>query len=254
MLKRIIKKEALFYPFAMLILMWAGYLLQLTGSFESCEGALIPFVPEGLKGIIFSPLLHGSWEHLLSNSVPIAVLLFLLFQFYPDIALRVFSIGWLATGLLVWSLPPALFFDGQYTCIIGASGIVYMLFFFLFLSGIFRWNLKLLTISLLVVLYYGSLVWGVLPEELFSQLQEPSRISWQAHASGAVIGIVLAYVYRLKGERKKKFIWQYPNYYSEKDDAIWQEYVQNNPEDFLELPQKQKDNYWDYLEEIRKRS
>jgi len=107
---------------------------------------------------------------------------------------------------------------------------------------------------LLVVLYYGSLVWGVLPEELFSQLQEPSRISWQAHASGSVIGIVLAYVYRLKGERKKKFIWQYPNYYSEKDDAIWQEYVQNNPEDFLELPQKQKDNYWDYLEEIRKRS
>ncbi len=96
-----------------------------------------------------------------------------------------------------------------YTCIIGASGIVYMLAFFLFFSGIFRWNMKLLTISLLVALYYGSLIWGIFPEEFFSQLDQPSQISWQSHLVGAVVGIILAFMYRKQGEKKRRFIWQY---------------------------------------------
>ena len=232
--------------------MWLGFLLQKQGFIENCEGALIPFVPEGLKGIFISPLLHGSWEHLLSNSLPIGVLLFLLYQFYPEISSKVFFRGWLFTGALVWLLPPQFIFDSQYTCIIGASGIVYMLAFFLFFSGVFRKNAKLLTISLLVVLYYGSLIWGMLPEELFSQLQEPSKISWQTHAAGAIIGTILAFHYKGKGEKKKKYIWEFPNYYSEKDDKIWQEYVENHPEDFQDLPQKKESDIWEYLDEIRK--
>lgn len=254
MIKKFLARKSVLYPIVMLILMWLGFALQLSGVVSSCDGALIPFTPEGLDGILFSPLLHGSWEHLLSNSVPIGVLLFLLFQFYPEIAPKVFFRGWLFTGLVVWLMPPSVFFDGRLTCIIGASGIVYMLAFFLFFSGVFRWNMKLLTISLLVVLYYGSLIWGMLPEELFSELQEPSNISWQAHLGGAVVGSALAFMYKKAGEKKKKFIWEFPNYYSEKDDVIWQEYVRNNPEHFEELPHKKEDNLWDYLEEIRKRN
>lgn len=238
----------------MLSLMWIGYGLQQYGWFSSCSGALIPFVPEGLKGILISPLLHGSFEHLVSNTLPIGILLFLLFEFYPTIALKIFLRGWIFTGALVWILPPSIFFDSVYTCIIGASGLVYMLAFFLFFSGVFRWNMKLLTISLLVVLYYGSLIWGMLPEEFFSQLQEPSRISWQTHASGAFIGTFMAFYYKNKGEKKKKFIWEFPNYYSEKDDLLWQEYRLKHPEDFEELPQKKQENIWDHLEEIKKNS
>lgn len=251
---KIVRPIAIIVPFIMLSLMWIGFALQQIGWFESCTGALIPFVPEGLKGIILSPLLHGSWEHLLSNSLPIGVLLFLLYEFYPELASKVFFRGWLFTGALIWLLPPSLFFDSIYTCIIGASGLVYMLAFFLFFSGVFRWNVKLLTISLLVVLYYGSLIWGMLPEELFSQLQEPSRISWQAHAAGAIVGVGLAFYYKNQGEKRKKFIWEFPNYYSERDDLLWQEYIQKHPEDFEELPQKKQENIWDHLEEIRKQN
>ncbi|MGX9986713.1 rhomboid family intramembrane serine protease [Soonwooa purpurea] len=255
MLAKSINRNAFVIPIIMLSLMWLGYMLQSLGFFSNCFGAIIPLYPDGLLGIITSPFLHGSLEHIFGNSVPIAVLLFLLYQFYPTIANKILITGWISAGLLVWLLPPIDIFTGQwnYSCIIGASGIVYVLAFFLFFSGIFRWERTLITISLLVALYYGSLVWGMLPEELFSNLQEPSRISWQSHLAGGLVGIIMAFLFRNIGMKKKKYIWEFPNYYSEKDDKLWQEYKENHPDDFLELPQKPKDNIWDYLEEIRKK-
>jgi len=125
--------------------------------------------------------------------------------------------------------------------------------FFLFFSGVFKWNMKLLTISLLVVLYYGSLIWGMFPEELFNNLNEPSKISWQAHLSGALMGSAMAYIFKGSGEKKKRYIWEFPNYYSEKDDKLWQEYKENHPDDFLELPYKKNEDVWDYLEELRRK-
>lgn len=238
----------------MVTLMWLGFLIQNLGWVDGCSGAIIPFTPSGLKGIIFSPFLHGNFDHIFGNSVPIFVLIFLLFQFYPTIAKKVFFLGWFLVGFLVWLLPPIDIFTGEYNfvCIIGASGIVYVLAFFLFFSGIFRWNMKLLTISMVVALYYGGLIWGMLPEELFYNLPEPSRISWQSHLSGAVIGAIMAFVFRNVGEKKQKFIWQFPNYYSEKDDLLWQEYKEKYPDDFLELPYKKKEDIWERLDELRK--
>lgn len=255
MLKNIIHKKAIIYPILMLSVMWLGFLLQTMGFFSNCTGAIIPLLPEGLVGIVTSPLLHGNLEHIIGNSIPIAILMFLLYQFYPLVADKVFLLGWVATGFLLWILPPIdiLTGDYMYTCTIGASGIVYVLAFFLFFSGVFKWNMKLLTISLIVVLYYGSLVWGMVPEELFYNLQEPSKISWQAHLSGAIVGVILAYTFKQVGDKKKKYIWEFPNYYNEKDDKLWQEYKENHPEDFLELPYKKSDDIWEYLEEIRKK-
>lgn len=241
-------------PIAMLALMWIFFLLQNLGFFGGCKGAIIPLVPEGLSGVIFAPLLHGSLDHIIGNSMPIAILLFLLFEFYPKIALKIFLIGWIASGLLVWMLPPIDITTGQwnYSCIIGASGLVYMLAFFIFFSGVFRWNMKLLTVSLVVALYYGSLIWGIFPEEFFSNLSEPSRISWQSHLAGSITGIILALIFRKQGEKKIKYIWEYPEYYNERDDKMWQEYILNHPEDFEELPQLKQHNIWEYLDEIRK--
>lgn len=254
-IKNIFYREALIYPLVMVGMMFLFYFLQVKGFFSNCWGGIIPLTPEGLKGVFFSVLLHGSSEHLLGNSLPIAVLIFLLFQFYPFIAKKVFFLGWMMTGFLVWLLPPINLETGLYEprCIIGASGLVYVLAFFLFFSGVIRWNMKLLTVSLLVALYYGSLIWGVFPEEFFSKLNEPSRISWQSHSAGAIIGLIMAVLFRKIGEVKnKKFIWEYPNYYSEKDDKLWQEYIATHQEDFEDMPQKKEDDIWEHLEEIRR--
>lgn len=236
--------------------MWIGFFLQHIGFFNDCSGSIIPLTPEGLKGVIFSPFLHGNLEHIIGNSLPVVVLMFLLFQFYPRIAKQVFVTGWLIAGFLVWLLPPIDIFTGDfyYSCIIGASGIIYVLAFFLFFSGVFRWDLRLLAVTLVVGLYYGGLVWGVFPEELFNQLEEPSRISWQSHLSGAVVGIVLAFIFKNSGGKKKKFIWEFPNYYNEKDDKLWRDYIENHPDDFQELPRKKDDAIWQHLDELRRKS
>ena len=256
MIKKFINTRAITAPLLMLSAMWIGFLLQNLGLIENCDGSLIPLVPEGLKGVIFSPLLHGNLEHIAGNSIPIAVLFFLLYQFYPKLANNVLFWGWICTGLIVWLLPPMNFFGQEpvYSCIIGASGIVYMLAFFIFFSGIFRKNKTLLTVALVVALYYGSLIWGIFPEELFYKLDQPSKISWQAHLSGAIVGLALALIFKNKHrEKNKKFIWEFPNYYSEKDDKLWQEYLENQPEHFTEEPKLKKDDVWDHLDEIRKK-
>lgn len=236
--------------------MWLSFMLQSLSFIENCQGAIIPLMPDGLKGVLFAPLLHGGLDHIISNSLPIAILLFLLFEFYSKIAAKILIIGWISSGLMVWMLPPIDVITGKwnYNCIIGASGLVYMLAFFIFFSGIFRWNTKLLTISLLVALYYGSLIWGIFPEEFFYNLPEPSRISWQSHLAGSITGISLALIFRKSGEKKKKYIWEFPNYYNEKDDKLWQDYIENHPDDFEELPQLPQNNIWDYLDEIRNKS
>lgn len=256
MLKNSLHIKAFIMPILMLIAMWVGFLIQHMGLIDNCDGSLIPLAPEGLKGVIFSPLLHGNLEHIIGNSISIAALLFLLYQFYPKLADHIFFWGWLSSGMIVWLLPPMNFFGEApvYTCIIGASGIVYMLAFFLFFSGIFRKDKKLLAVSLIVALYYGGLIWGIFPEELFYKLDQPSKISWQAHLAGSAVGLCLALVFRKKHqEKKKKFIWEFPNYYSEKDDKLWQEYKENHPEHFEEMPQFKKENVWDHLDEIRKK-
>lgn len=255
MILKSINLKAILVPISMLALMWIFFLFQNLGFFSGCDGAIIPLMPEGLKGVLFAPLLHGNLDHIVSNSLPMLILLFLLFEFYPKIAPKIFGIGWLASGLLVWMLPPVDIITGNwtYSCIIGASGLVYVLAFFIFFSGVFRWNTKLMVISLVVALYYGSLIWGIFPEEFFSNLSEPSKISWQSHLAGSITGIALALIFRKSGEKKKKYIWEFPDYYSEKDDKLWQTYKENHPEDFEDLPQLKQENIWEYLDEIRKR-
>ena len=255
MIGKAIYRQALWVPALFLLMMAGGYLLQLAGLFSNCAGAIMPLVPEGLTGIFTSPFLHGDLDHLTSNAIPAAVLLFLLFQFYPTLARNVFFSGWFFTGLLVWLIPEVDLFDGamRSSCIIGASGIIYMLAFFIFFSGVLRRDRKLLTVALLVALYYGSMIWGIFPEELFFKLNTPSRISWQSPLAGAAVGIILAFTYKGVGEKPKKFIWEFPNYYSEKDDLIWQQYQQQNPGTEEEYQEKMRPAEWEHLDALIKR-
>jgi hypothetical protein len=98
------------------------------------------------------------------------------------------------------------------------------------------------------------LVWGVIPEEFFSKLDGPSHISWQSHLSGAFIGVIMAFLLRNTGDKKKRFDWENPNYKSEYDEELWREYREKYPEDFHEPPDKKKENIWEHLDEIIKKN
>ena len=91
-------------------------------------------------------------------------------------------------------------------------------------------------------MYYGSLIWGIFPEELFYRLDEPGRISWQAHLSGAVVGLSLATDFRKKHQEKRKNSFGIPELLQRKDDKLWQEYIEGHPEHFLEMHRKERRN------------
>lgn len=135
----------------------------------------------GLIGIITWPFLHGGILHLVSNSIPLIVLLSITLSFYNRVALKVITIIIILGGLLVW-----LF--GRAAIHIGASGLIYGLAAFLFASGIFKRDPKSIIIAIIIFLLYGGMIYGVLPVK--------SGMSWEGHLFGAIAGIFCAYIYR----------------------------------------------------------
>jgi len=113
-----------------------------------------------------------------------------LFYFYKEIAFKILLIGTILTGLLCWS-----FARDSYH--IGASGVIYLLFSFIFFSGIIRKYYRLIAMSLVVIFLYGSMMWFILPTE--------DRISWEGHLSGFLMGLLFSILFRKKGIVKEQY-------------------------------------------------
>jgi membrane associated rhomboid family serine protease len=182
---------SLVFPGFFLLLLWAVKFFEIGMDLSFVEGGVYPRRWSGLKGILFSPLIHSDWKHLLDNSMPVFLLSISLFYFYRDIAFKIWGLIYLIGGLLLWCV-------GREAYHIGASGLIYGLAAFLFLSGLIRRVRSLTAISLLVVFWYGSLVWGLLPFDF--------EVSFEGHITGAVAGVILAIVYRDQGPLPQKSI------------------------------------------------
>jgi len=172
------------FPGFFLFLLWTVKFFEISMDLSFVKAGIYPRSLSGLKGILFSPLIHANWKHLVDNSMPVFFLSLALFYFYRDIAYKIWFLLYFISGILLWCL-------GREAYHIGASGLIYGLATFLFLSGIIRKVRSLLAISLLVVFWYGSMVWGLLPFDF--------EVSFEAHITGAVTGAVLALVYRDQG-------------------------------------------------------
>ena len=149
-----------------------------------------------LSGIITSPLIHGDFKHLFANSVPLFVLGGSLFYFYREISIKTFFLIYFISGICVWM-------GAREAYHIGASGVVYGLASFLFFSGIFRRDGRLLAITMLVTFLYGSMVWGVFPD-----MYPEENISYESHFWGLVSGMILAFYFRKLGPQKKTYEWE----------------------------------------------
>lgn len=175
---------SLVFPGFFLFLMWAVKFLEFSLELSFAGGGIYPRTLGGLKGILFSPLIHGDWKHLVDNSMPAFLLGVALFYFYRDIAYKIWLLIYFMGGILLWGF-------GREAYHIGASGLIYGLAAFLFLSGVIRRVRSLMAISLLVVFWYSGMVWGLLPFDV--------EISFEAHITGALAGVVLALFYRDQG-------------------------------------------------------
>ena len=177
--KRII--DSLSIPLQFILLIWAIHFFQIITGLDFGRYGIFPRELFGLRGILFSPLIHSDLRHLLSNSAPIFVLSVMIVYFYPRVANRSMIMIYLLTGLSVWLLGRRVFH-------IGASGVVYGLVSFVFWMGIFRRSLKSIILALIVTILYSGYFLGILPNQ--------EGISWESHLLGGIVGIFVAYRFK----------------------------------------------------------
>ncbi|MEO9484666.1 MAG: rhomboid family intramembrane serine protease [Ekhidna sp.] len=173
-------KSGIVPPLRLCFFMWLVFTIEFYLEVDLGYLGIYPRSLTGLIGVVMAPLLHGNFNHLMSNTIPLLVLGGSLFFFFPKIALRVFLQAYFFTNALVW-------FFGRPFYHIGASGLIYALASFLVFYGLFKRNFKSVIISAIVIFSYGSMATG-----LFS-LDE--RISWESHLMGAIVGLVSAYTF-----------------------------------------------------------
>ena len=161
-----------------ILFLWLVKVMDTLLPFDLGQFGIIPRTLRGLIGIGVAPLIHGNYYHLISNTVPLFILLLVLFTFYKKKALVIVIESAIIGGLLVWIF-------ARSASHIGISGLIYSLAAFLITAGIVKKDIKSLLISVLVIIFYGGLVWGVFPGRF--------GISWEGHLFGAIAGILIAF-------------------------------------------------------------
>ncbi len=175
---------------------WMIHLFQVVTGMDFGTLGVYPRKEFGLKGILFSPLIHSGWPHLLSNTPPLFVLTLILFFFYRRAAVPSFFSIYFLTGLTVWAFARDNAFH------IGASGVIYGLVAFVFWSGIFRRNVKSIVLALVVVVYYSGMFAGIVPTD--------EKVSWESHLFGALVGIFVAFWFKNRIDQdEKKPVWSW---------------------------------------------
>lgn len=201
-------------PFLFVLLLWFVKFVEFISGSDFYTLGIYPLTLHGLIGILTAPLVHANLNHLIDNSVPVFLLLTALFYFYREVAMQVFLLSYLLTGLWTW-------LGAREAYHIGASGLVYSFAAFLFLSGIIRRYPRLVAISLLVVFLYGGLIWGLFPLD--------ETISFESHIYGFVSGVILAIFYRKFGPQKEIYSWELEDD-DESTDVPWNDpkYLEGN--------------------------
>ncbi len=151
-------------------------------------GGIYPRNIDHIWAIFTSPFLHENfYPHLVDNTIPLLFMgVIVAVRGAARLAL-VTLVVIVVGGVGTWLIAPAN------TDTIGASGVVFGYATYLFARGLFdRSLLEILTGVVVGVIWGGALVSSIVPH---------NGISWQAHACGAVGGVVAAWLLAGRGRR-----------------------------------------------------
>ena len=152
--------------------------LEWLAPFDLRVFGIVPRTEGGLVGIAFAPLLHLGFPHLLANALPLFVLLVLLFAQRQYRPVQTLAWIWVGSGLGTWLI-------GRGGAVhIGASSLIYGLVVYLIATGWWLRNWRALLVALAVLVFYGGIFAGVLPQR--------GMISWEGHLAGALAGLGVA--------------------------------------------------------------
>ncbi|GLU50125.1 rhomboid family intramembrane serine protease [Nocardiopsis ansamitocini] len=130
--------------------------------------------------VLTAPLMHANFAHLIANSVPMLVLGSLVALSGLSRFIWASLIIAVVSGVGVWLLA------APNSLTVGASGLIFGYFGFLVLRGIIERKTIDIVVMICVVIFYGTMIFGVLPQG--------QSISWQAHLFGFIGGLLAAYM------------------------------------------------------------
>ena len=204
--------QVILLPMFSVLLLWMVYWAEVRYGSLSDYG-IYPREVTGLRGVVFSPFLHGSLEHLYNNSLALVVLLAALAYFYRELAWKIIVYGILLSGLITWMI-------GRSNYHIGASGLIYVLVSFIFFKGIMTKYYRLVALSLMVIMLYGSMAWYVFPDV-------DNSLSWEGHLAGLVAGFAFAVYFRTPEYKKMiRYDWERPDF-DPSQDKFMQRFDEN---------------------------
>ena len=180
-------RAQVFVLFGLVALFWILELTDLLFLRRSLDTwGIRPRTVDGLWGILFAPFLHGGLGHLIANTLPFLTLGWLVMLRRTSDFFVVSFVAMLVGGLGVW------LFGGRNTIHIGASGIIFGYLGYLLLRGYFERSVASILVSVVVGIFYGGALWGLLPSG--------PGISWQGHLFGFLGGAGAA---RLMGRHRR---------------------------------------------------
>ena len=155
----------------------SGFALLTQSEFLLYRLAVIPRDFGSLPGIVGMPFVHGSWLHLISNTMPLLILggmvMFRGVRYFGAVTFMIMLLG----GLLLWCF-------GRSNAHIGASGLAFGYLGFLVTRGFYERSWQSIGVAALVVFLYGGMIFGVVPRN--------DGVSWEAHLFGLLAGIAVA--------------------------------------------------------------
>jgi membrane associated rhomboid family serine protease len=169
-------------------LLYLAQLIDLLTDHSLDGNGIRPKTTDGLWGIIFAPVLHANWQHLMANTIPLLVLGFLMTLAGISRFVWATAIIWILGGFGTWLIGNWGSSCGP-TDHIGASGLIFGYLAFLLVFGLFVRRVWDIIIGMVVLFLYGGVLLGAMPV-----LHQCGGVSWQGHLSGAVAGVVAAYL------------------------------------------------------------
>jgi membrane associated rhomboid family serine protease len=180
-------------------LLWVIELFDSLSNHRLDNNGIRPLEIDGLWGILFAPLLHANWDHLIANSIPALILGFLMTLAGMSRFIFATAIVWILGGLGTWLIGtvgvhcPIVGVHCEPPSHIGASGLIFGWLAFLIVFGFFTRKIWEIVVGVIVLFVYGSVLLGVLPGT--------PGVSWQGHLCGAIAGVLAAYL--LSGPERK---------------------------------------------------
>ena len=208
--------NVMFIPILFVFAIWFVKGYELISESSLSWFAIFPSNTDRILNIFTFPFIHADFSHLLNNSYPIIILGGIISSVYKEISNRVFFLSYILSGIIFWFL-------GDSIPVIGASGVVYALGFFVLVSGFIKKQPRLAMLSFLVIFLNFFNLWGII------EIEE-DNISQTAHLSGVIAGLIIAILFRNKGPQPKKYNYELEEELEEKRKDIDINYIYKKDE------------------------